>query len=152
VGERLTLNEGRGPQTPAPAPVAAPPPAVKPIPALPAPAQAAQPAPAAEVRAPQPAPAPPPPPAPSYGDLLKQADTLIANKQYTDAQAALNRAIQTNAAGWQAYNALAKLELYSLNQPAQAFDHYRAAIAKGGAATLRVTPRQRSRMAERLAG
>jgi tetratricopeptide (TPR) repeat protein len=96
------------------------------------------------VHPPPPAPAqlaapPPPPPAPSYADLLKQADTMMAAKQYNQAQALLNQAIQANSARPQAYNALAKLELYLLNLPSQAFEHYRAAIAKGGVATLRVS-------------
>jgi serine/threonine protein kinase len=86
--------------------------------------------------------APPPAPkaaaAPSYSDMLKQASAMLGNKQYAEAQALLNQAIAANPAGAQAYDAIAKIELYYLNQPAKAFEHYRGAIAKGGVATLRV--------------
>ncbi len=102
------------------------------------------PQPAPDAAAPAPAPVAPPPvaakpaPAPSYGDMLKQAEDLIANKQYVQAQTLLNKAIEVNPAGSKAYDAIAKIELYNLNQPAQAFEHYRAAIAKGGVASLHV--------------
>ena len=41
-------------------------------------------------------------------------------------------------ARWQAYDALAKVELYNLNEPNEAFAHYRAALAHGGHATFYV--------------
>jgi serine/threonine protein kinase len=94
--------------------------------------------------APIPEPAPPPPvapqqpAAPSYGDMVKQASVLLGNKQYTEAQTLLNKAIAANPAGYQAYNSIAIIELYYLNQPTQAFEHYRAAIARGGVAALHV--------------
>jgi serine/threonine protein kinase len=107
------------------------------------PAAQPQPAPVAatftpEIAAPPP-PAPAPPAAPSYADMLKQASVMLGNKQYTEAQTLLNKAIAANPAAAQAYNAIAKIELYYLNRPAQAFDHYRAALAKGGVAALRVS-------------
>ena len=104
---------------------------------------AKQPEPAAAVTAPPPV-APPPVerkaiPVASYADMLKQATGMIGSKQYSEAQTLLNKAIETNPAGWQAYNAVAKIELYFLHQPGQAFGHYRAALSKGGVATLRVS-------------
>jgi tetratricopeptide (TPR) repeat protein len=82
--------------------------------------------------------APKPPAAASYGDLQKQASAMLGNKQYAEAQALLNKAIALNPDGYQAYNSIAQIELYYLHQPAQAFDHYRAALAKGGVAQLYV--------------
>ena len=103
----------------------------------PAPQQAQPPAPVAAESIPAPI-APPPAPAPSYSDMVKQAGGMLGSKQYAEAQALLNQAIAANPAGSQAYNAIAKVELYYLNQPAKAFEHYRAAVANGGVATLRV--------------
>jgi serine/threonine protein kinase len=87
---------------------------------------------------PTPAPiAPPkPPPAPSYSDLLNQAGDMIGNKQYTQAQDLLNQAIAANPGRSQAYDVIGKVELLYLIQPAKAFEHYRAAVANGGVATL----------------
>jgi serine/threonine protein kinase len=92
-----------------------------------------------ETPAPPPTVAKPPVSAPSYSDMLKQAEDMIANKRYTQAQTQLNDAIKANPGNSEAYNSIAKLELYFLNLPAQAFDHYRTALAKGGVATFRVT-------------
>ncbi|MGA2738422.1 MAG: protein kinase [Bryobacteraceae bacterium] len=82
--------------------------------------------------------APKQPAAASYGDLQKQASIMLANKQYAEAQTLLNKAIALNPDGYQAYNSIAQIELYYLHQPAQAFDHYRAAIARGGSAQMYV--------------
>jgi serine/threonine protein kinase len=87
--------------------------------------------------APKPA-APAPAPALSYDDMLTQAQALTAKQQYSDAKTLLNSAVQANPAASKAYNELARLELYNLNQPTQAFDHYRAALKNGGQATFRV--------------
>lgn len=121
-----------------------PPPAPRPQTSRPAAAPPAQqPAPVAAAPVSQAAPPPPVVPkaasAPSYDDMLKQAEGLVANKQYTQAQTLLNKAIGANPAGAQAYNAIAKIELYYLNQPTQAFDHYHSALAKGGVASMRVS-------------
>jgi serine/threonine protein kinase len=101
-----------------------------------------QPAPVTPAPIPEP-PAPPPvapqaPAAPSYSEMLNQASVMLGNKQYTEAQTLLNKAIETNPAGWKAYNLIANIELYYLHQPAQAFDHFRAAITRGGVASLHV--------------
>jgi serine/threonine protein kinase len=88
---------------------------------------------------PEPVVAPPPTPAVSYDDMLKQAQSMAAKQQYSDAQTLLNSAIHANPAGWKANNELAEIELYHLNLPAQAFDHYRAALTNGGHATFRVS-------------
>ncbi|HXM43589.1 MAG TPA: protein kinase [Bryobacteraceae bacterium] len=99
---------------------------------------------------PTPAPIPPPvvqppvvvapkqPAGPSYGDLQKQASVMLGNKQYAEAQALLNKAIALNPDNYQAYNSIAKMELYYMHQPAQAFDHYRAALTRGGLPELYV--------------
>ena len=63
---------------------------------------------------------------------------MLGNKQYTEAQTQLNKAIQIDPDGYQAYNSIAIVELYYLHQPAQAFEHYRSAVAKGGVAKLHV--------------
>jgi hypothetical protein len=70
--------------------------------------------------------------------MLAQADGMVVNTQYTDAAALLAQAIQMYPARWQAYDALAKVELYNLNEPNEAFAHYRAALAHGGHATFYV--------------
>ena len=158
------VQSAQNPATPAPqlAPEPAQPKLEQPPPPRqtsrpPAQRQPQPPAPVAAARIPEPA-APPPaapkftPAAGSYDDVLKQAAGMVVSKQYAQAQALLNRAIEANPAGWQAYNAIAKIELYSLNQPAQAFDHYRAALARGGVATLRVSHRAWRRMVECFPG
>ncbi len=102
---------------------------------------------------------PPPPPAPAalpdppvapavivpapvvvagYDHLLAHAEVLSLNGQYMEASEVLTRAIAANPARWQAYNSLAKIQLYYLNTPDQAFANYRAAIAHGGHASFRV--------------
>jgi hypothetical protein len=143
--------QGQSAQNPAAMPVgSAPPPetslkAPSPAPVVSRPQPQPQQTPVAAVAVIPEAPAPPPPvvtppvSAPSYGDMLKQAEDMIANQHYTQAQAQLNDAIKANSGNPEAYNSLAKLELYFLNLPAQAFDHYRTALAKGGVATFRVT-------------
>ncbi|MGA3041725.1 MAG: protein kinase, partial [Bryobacteraceae bacterium] len=93
--------------TAVPAPVGATA-AQPPQPRAPAPV-AAEPTPAPVATPP---PAPKPVPAPSYTDMLKQADALVAARQYTEAQTLLNKAIAANPAGPQAYNAIAGIELY----------------------------------------
>jgi hypothetical protein len=75
----------------------------------------------------------------SYDDMLTHAQDMIGKGQYTPAQALLKSAIQAKPGAWQAYNALAQIELYQLNSPADAFTHYQAALAKGGMATFRVS-------------
>jgi serine/threonine protein kinase len=115
----------------------------------PAPASASQPASpptATAVIAPTPQSAPPSPvvvqpavPVVSYDDMLTHAQDMIGKGQYTPAQALLKSAIQAKPGAWQAYNALAQIELYQLNSPADAFTHYQAALAKGGMATFRVS-------------
>jgi serine/threonine protein kinase len=148
--ERQRQLEAQG--QPAPAPAAPPQPAA-PETAQPTPVQPPQPRlqtsrppppqpqPTARVAAestPAPIVPPPAPPAPSYSDMVKQAGGMIGNKQYAEAQALLNQAIAANPGGSQAYDAIAKVELYYLNQPAKAFEHYRAAVANGGVASLHV--------------
>ena len=71
--------------------------------------------------------------------MVKQAQAMIGNAQYTAAEKLLKGAIPANPRGWQAYDALAQIELYQLNSPAEAFDHYQAALARGGMATFRVS-------------
>jgi serine/threonine protein kinase len=71
-----------------------------------------------------------------YESMLAQADGMVLNTQYTDAAALLGQAIQMYPARWQAYDALAKVELYNLNEPNEAFVNYRAALAHGGHATF----------------
>jgi len=75
---------------------------------------------------------------PGYDSMVAQAEGIIQNSQYTEAAALLTRAIQSNPARWQAYNSLAKVELYFLNEPNEAFGHYRAALARGGHASFYV--------------
>jgi hypothetical protein len=75
----------------------------------------------------------------SYDDMLTHAQDMIGKGQYTPAQALLKSAIQAKPGAWQAYNALAQIELYHLNLPADAFTHYQAALTKGGVATFRVS-------------
>lgn len=99
----------------------------------------------AEVKPPEPvavtpAPiAPPPAPALSYDDKLKQAQTLAGNGEYTEARTILMSATQAIPSDWRAYNELGKLALYHFNEPAHAFEFYRAALGKGGQATLKVS-------------
>ena len=88
---------------------------------------------------PPPAAAQPSTPVASYDDMLTQAQGMIGKGQYAPAQALLKSAIQANPRAWQAYNALAQIELYQLNSPAEAFSHYQAALARGGVATFRVS-------------
>jgi len=78
-------------------------------------------------------------PALSYDDQLTQAGELAGKGQNAEAQTLLNSAIQANPDRWEACNAVAKVELYSLNLPDKAFEHYRAALARGGTATFRVS-------------
>ena len=104
----------------------------------PAPQRQQPPAPVAAESVPVPIAPPPKPAPPSYSDLVKQAGDMLRSKQYAEAQTLLNQAIAANPGGAQAYDAIAKVELYYLNQPAKAFEHYRAAVANGGVATLRV--------------
>jgi serine/threonine protein kinase len=73
-----------------------------------------------------------------YDRLIARAATLAANGRYPEAADVLSRAIAANPVGWQAYNALAKIQLYDLNSPNEAFVNYRAAIAHGGHASFRV--------------
>jgi hypothetical protein len=109
-------------------------------PVVPTPAPAAEPQPITAA-APTPQPTLPPPAAPvaSYDDMLTQARDMIGKAQYSPAQTLLKSAIQAKPGAWQAYNALAQIELYHLNLPADAFTHYQAALAKGGVATFRVS-------------
>jgi serine/threonine protein kinase len=73
-----------------------------------------------------------------YDSMLAEAEAMIQNSQYSEAAALLTRAVQSNPARWQAYNSLAKVELYFLNKPTEAFGHYRAALARGGFASFYV--------------
>jgi serine/threonine protein kinase len=86
--------------------------------------------------------APPPPVVAAlpvgYDRLIARAATLATNGRYPEAADVLNHAIAVNPVGWQAYNALAKIQLYDLNSPNEAFVNYRAAIAHGGHASFRV--------------
>jgi serine/threonine protein kinase len=152
--ERQRLLDTQAPEEQNPAPSAP-----EPLP-LPEQQAKAQPAPAAANRQPTapppvkaaskpepvaaPAPAPPPitpPPAPvlSYDEMLKQAQATAKNQQYSQAQTILKAAAQANPAGWKAFNEVAKIELYNLNQPTKAFEDYRAAVAKGGQADFKVS-------------
>jgi serine/threonine protein kinase len=150
------VQQEQNPVAPTPEPAAAPQPIAAASPGLqtkktaPAPASASQsaasPPTATAVIAPTPQPVPPPPPVVqpatpvvSYDDMLAQAQNMIGKGQYTPAQALLKSAIQAKPGAWQAYNALAQIELYQLNSPADAFTHYQAALAKGGVATFRVS-------------
>lgn len=121
-----------------PVPAPRPPQQSTPVAAASVPSPAA-PAPAATTPSTLPPVAPKPAAAPSYADMLKQAGDLIAGTQYSQAQTLLLKAIEGSPANWQAYNEAAKIELYFLNQPAQAFAHYRTSLARGGVATLRVS-------------
>jgi serine/threonine protein kinase len=73
-----------------------------------------------------------------YDHLLAHAEVLSLNGHYIEASEVLTRAIAANPARWQAYNSLAKIQLYYLNTPDQAFANYREAIAHGGHASFRV--------------
>ncbi len=73
-----------------------------------------------------------------YDHLIAHAEVLSLNGHYNEASEVLSRAIAANPARWQAYNSLAKIQLYYLNTPDQAFANYRAAIAHGGHASFRV--------------
>jgi len=76
--------------------------------------------------------------APGYDAMLATAETDINNSQYDDAAAVLKKAIAANPARPQAYNSLAKVEMYFLHAPNQAFEHYRASLARGGVASFYV--------------
>jgi serine/threonine protein kinase len=137
----VRIQQEQNPVVPVPAPPPAPSPAASPV-ASPV----VSPSRTTAVIAPTPRQTPPPPaavqpskPVESYDDMLKQAEDMIGKSQYTQAQALLGSAIQANPGAAQAYNALAKIELYYLNSPAQAFSHYQAALTKGGVATFRVS-------------
>jgi serine/threonine protein kinase len=132
--QRALEAQAENPVAPEPQPVTV----EKPAPPAPAPVVAVTPAPAPVEPAPAPVVPPPAPVVTSYDELLRQAEVKINNVLYTDAQTLLNSAIQANPSRWQAYNALAKIELYYLNQPADAFINYRAALDKGGVASFLV--------------
>ena len=138
-------SQEQNPVTPTPAPPAQPQasppsPAASSTPAPPPAKTAAVTAPTPQQTAPPPpAAAPPSAPVVSYDDMLKQAQELIGKGQYAPAQTLLKSAIQANPRAWQAYNTLGQIELYQLNSPAEAFDHYQAALARGGMATFRVS-------------
>lgn len=131
-------------QDPAPAPAQAQPARVLrrviSVPApLPAPAVDPVPVAAPPVIAPAPAlVAPAPVVVQGYEQLLAQAGTLVQTGGYADAANLLTRAIATHPARWQAYNELAKLQLYYMDQPNEAFANYSAALAHGGHASFRV--------------
>jgi serine/threonine protein kinase len=122
----------------------APPPAEPPVEqapvAVPAPRRAVVaavpvPAPVAPVVAVAPAVAVPA--APGYDRMVASAEDMINNSQYAEAAAVLKQAIAANPNRPQAYNTLAKDELYFLHDPA-AFQHYTASLARGGSATFYV--------------
>ena len=66
--------------------------------------------------------------------MVAQAEDLINNSMYDDAAALLKKAIASNPARWQAYNSLAKVQLYFTHDPTSAFQNYQAALAHGGTA------------------
>ena len=130
-------------QQPAPEPVQPQPRAVRPLAAVPV-----APPPAPVVPAPDPEPAvvaaaptvvvPVPAVVPGYDHTLARAETLIVNGDYNETSDMLSHAIAANPARWQAYNSLAKLQLYYLDAPNDAFANYRAALARGGYASFGV--------------
>jgi serine/threonine protein kinase len=135
------VQQEQNPVAPTPAPAAEP----QPITAASPPPQSQQPpaaptaAPASAAPIPQPTLPPAAAPVVSYDDMLMQAQDMIGKGQYSPAQTLLKSAIQAKPGAWQAYNALAQIELYHLNLPADAFTHYQAALTKGGVATFRVS-------------
>jgi serine/threonine protein kinase len=116
------------PAEPAPIPPLAPMPATEPAPRR-AVAVVPAPVPAAPVAA--------VPAAPGYDRMVASAEDMINNSQYAEAAAVLKQAIAANPNRPQAYNTLAKDELYFLHDPA-AFQHYTASLARGGSATFYV--------------
>lgn len=134
-------DQGQAAPAPAPAPVAARPAvAAAPAPVAAAPVAAA-PVAAAPVAAPvaaAPAPAPVVAAAPGYDKMVAQAEDMINSSQYDEAANLLKTAIKANPAKWQAYNALAKDELYFLHDTAAAFADYQKSLAHGGQATFYV--------------
>ena len=75
--------------------------------------------------------------APGYDRMVASAEDMINNSQYAEAAQVLKQAIASSPQRWQAYNSLAKDELYFLHDPA-AFGHYEASLARGGGATFYV--------------
>ena len=75
---------------------------------------------------------------PGYDAMLASAETFISNSQYDDAAALLKKAIASNPARPQAYNSLAKVQMYFLHAPTEAFQNYRAALAHGGSVSFYV--------------
>ena len=75
---------------------------------------------------------------PGYEKMVAQAEDLINNSQYEEATVVLKKAIASNPARWQAYNSLAKVELYFTHDPTAAFQNYQAALAHGGQASFYV--------------
>jgi hypothetical protein len=61
---------------------------------------------------------------PGYDAMLASAETFISNSQYDDAAALLKKAIASNPARPQAYNSLAKVQMYFLHAPTEAFQNY----------------------------
>jgi hypothetical protein len=123
----------------APAPVPAGPPARRAVAVAAAPP--AVPVAAAPVAAVPVAAAPPPKVvavAPGYDKMVAQAEDLINNSQYDEASDLLKKAIASNPAKWQAYNSLAKVQLYFTHDPTSAFQNYAAALAHGGQASFYV--------------
>jgi serine/threonine protein kinase len=76
--------------------------------------------------------------APGYDKMIAQAEDLINNSQYEEATAVLKKAIASNPARWQAYNSLAKVELYFTHDPTAAFQNYGASLSHGGQASFYV--------------
>jgi serine/threonine protein kinase len=118
-------------EAPAAAPVAARRVAVAPVAAAPV---AAAPVPVAAA----PVAAPVVVAAPNYDKMVAQAEDLINNSQYEEATVVLKKAIATTPARWQAYNSLAKVQLYFTHDPSGAFQNYSAALKHGGQASFYV--------------
>ena len=54
---------------------------------------------------------------PGYDKMVAQAEDLINNSQYEEATVVLKKAIASNPERWQAYNSLAKVQLYFTHDP-----------------------------------